>query len=242
MSDLARYKAADVLGLAGASWDGSLPEALEPRQLALLQHHGKGCWRERRQFEGAIKVAIEAGIIKPEYKDETRTVQENIGECVPASDLGWGSPEWLARDLGLERARGHGVLRRHSLTRYATKSLDVRTTLIPRTEFARWWGGQKVAASEHMEAWLASGTSQCAEDESRNNRIIASLAAGKSQAAVANEFKISRGRVGQIARAARAKKGGAADSSSCWAVVIGGKTAPATKLPTATNTTVKRKV
>ncbi len=142
MADLAWHKWKRVLRLTGLDW----PEALELWQLARLQYPQKGCTEDQRAFMAWIEAAIEAGTIKPEYKDETRTVRENTGEYVPVSDLGWGSPEWRARD--------RGVVRRHSLTRYATKSYNVRTTLIPRTEFARWWSGQKVVASEHIAAWL----------------------------------------------------------------------------------------
>jgi hypothetical protein len=232
MSDLAWHKAAGVLGLSADKRAAGWPEAFTAEHLARLQYPSNGSVRPRCAFVAAIKAAIEANAIRPEYKDVTISLSGGVQRYVRPAGGVFAKPEW---------EREFSYPSRHSSARVVTKQYDARLTLIPRAEFARWWGKQGEAASEHIEAWLTGGT-QGAKDDSRNNRILAALDAGKSQAEVAKEFRISRGRVGQIARKVREKQGDATAQvpTNNWALLAGGKNATTTKLPTTTRKTAKR--
>lgn len=171
MADLAWYKAAGVLALSADKRAAGWPETFTAEHLARLQYPSNGSARDRRDFVAAIKAAIEAGAIRPEYKDETISLRAGVERYVRPAGGVFAKPEW---------EKEFSAAPRHSTARVVTNQYDVRRTLIPRAEFARWWGNQREAASEHIEAWLACGSNGQANEtaEQRNRRVAAAYVDG----------------------------------------------------------------
>lgn len=164
MSDLAWHKAASVLRLTADKRASGWPDAFRIGELAWLQYPPEGAGeqrvsakRRRVAFEAAVNEAIDNGTIQADSTVEQRTAEMVTGVRNPINCNG-------PRDTP-----------RHQFMFRKRVQYELTVVRITRTAFARWWEQQREAPSEHLEAWLASGSQGQADEttEQRNQRVAA---------------------------------------------------------------------
>lgn len=120
------------------------PEALEPEQIARLQHPAPKAWRERADLLKALRLDIEAGTLSA--LERTRT--EDVTEPRTVPDPSAARRTWVRRGLFGEE--------RPPMKTIAVKvgERPVNVHVITRAAFTAWHGLREAKRSEGIRAWL----------------------------------------------------------------------------------------